>query len=394
MEYTTSNTLDERKTIRIFDTTLRDGEQSALCTMFLREKLDIAKKLEKIGVDIIEAGFAASSRENFETIQKISESVKKPHVCSLARCKPGDIQAAYDSLKKYDKRMIHLFMPTSEIQVFEKMGKDYTQIEKMVKESLKMARDYFAVIEFSCEDATRTPIEVLKNIYGIAIGGGVETINIPDTAGVCYPEGYGHLIWELTQFAKAINPKVKTSVHCHNDLGLAGINSFYGVINGAEQVECTVNGIGERAGNCAMEQIMAHEGRTKMFRTNLKPQLIKKLSDMVNEATGTRNDFVPITGTAAFSHKAGIHQHGVIVNSKTYESLDATQFGRKTEIIIGPHSGHHGIIAKGRELGIEVDQTQAIKILAYVSEEVRLEKRKRFTDKDVREIILQIRAES
>jgi 2-isopropylmalate synthase len=387
MDYSNSNLLDERKTIKIFDTTLRDGEQSALCTMFMREKLEIAEKLEEIGVDIIEAGFAASSLENFETIQKVSQQVRRPYVCSLSRCKTSDINSAYESLRNYEKRMIHLFMPTSEIQVFEKMGKNYSEIERMIIDSMKQAKKYFEKIEFSCEDATRTEIQVLEKIYGVAINEGASIINIPDTLGCVYPEEYGQIIYRLTNFAKKINPDVKTSVHCHQDLGLAGINSFYGIINGAEQVECTVNGIGERAGNCAVEQIMAHEITTKKFKTNLRHELIKELSDLVSLATDTKNDFAAITGTCAFSHKAGIHQHGVVVNSKTYEALDAGHFGRKTEIILGPHSGHHGVIAKAKQLGYEINPQQAASVLELVSEQVRQEKTKRFSDQEVGKII-------
>jgi 2-isopropylmalate synthase len=388
MDYSNSNQLDERKHISVFDTTLRDGEQSALCTMFLKDKLEIALGLEELGVDVIEAGFAGSNGQNFETIQKVCEVVKNPHVCSLARCRTEDIETAYDSMKAYDKRMIHLFMPTSEVQVFDKMGKNYETIEKMIRESIRLARKFFDRIEVSCEDATRTDIEVLKRIYKMAIEEGAGVVNIPDTVGFAYPESYGKLIRELSGYIKELNPQVVTSVHCHNDIGLAGVNSFYGILNGAEQVECAINGIGERAGNCALEQIIGHEIASRKFSTGLDSRKIWGLSQKVSRATETRNDFAPITGICAFSHKAGIHQHGVLTNSQTYESLDAEKFGRKTELVMGPHSGYHGVVAKAKELGIELSRDVAHEVICRMTDEVRQEKQRVFSDEDVKKIVL------
>ncbi len=390
MDYTNSNPLVERKPISVFDTTLRDGEQSALCTMYLRDKLKIAEKLEEIGADVIEAGFAGSNRQNFETIQEICKVVRRPYVCSLARCKGEDIESAYESMKDYSRRMIHLFMPTSEVQVFDKMKKDYDTIEKMILESVRIAKGLFRRVELSCEDATRTPLEVLKRIYGMAVSEGVNVVNIPDTAGVSYPEEFGRLVKQITEFVKSINPEVITSVHCHNDLDLATINSLYGISNGAKQVECTINGIGERAGNCKLEVIVAHEIFKGKFNTRLRGELIWRISQMVSKATETRNDFAPVTGTCAFSHKAGIHQHGVIANSKTYEgAVHAGSVGRETEIVLGPHSGYHGVHEKAKKLlGIEVTREQAQRVIDIITEEVSQEKKRVFSDEYAKKIVL------
>lgn len=387
METSYSNQLVERNRVYIFDTTLRDGEQSAFCTMYKDEKIEVAKKLEELGVDVIEAGFAASRQSDLEIISEISSIVKKPYLCSLARCKKGDIDLAYGALKNYNKRMIHIFIPTSEVQVFGKMKKDYETIEKMVGSSIRYATRYFDKIEFSCEDATRTKMEVLKKIYGIAIDNGATIINIPDTVGQTYPQEYFEIVKELTDFANSKNQKIITSVHCHNDLGLSTINSLYGISGGARQVECTINGIGERAGNCSLQEIIAHEKYRGNFYTNINSKGIKGISRIVEEYTGTERVISPL-GRAAFSHKAGIHQHGVAMEKTSYEILNAEEFGMESEIVIGPHSGYHGVMRKAEELGFKIEKEQAEMVLSVVAERVKNRKQKNFTDADLEKIML------
>jgi len=386
MSYYTTNTAIKRR-IQLFDTTLRDGEQSAFCTMFTDEKIEIAKQLEKLGIDVIEAGFAISSKENFETMQKISEIVKEPWLCGLARGRKEDVDSTYEAYKNYDKRMIHIFVPTSK-ELAAKTRKTEDELVEMAMSSVRYAKKYFPVIEFTAEDSVRTDFEILKKIYSAVLKENVNIINVADTVGCAYPSDFGNLVKDVVDFVKNINPDVMISVHCHNDLGMAVANSLSAIENKAEQVECTVNGIGERAGNCSLEQIIAWSiAKPEFFTTNANPKEVYRLSEIVSKATGTENYFAPIVGKSAFAHKAGIHQHGVINNSDSYEFLNAEMFGRKSEIVIGPHSGYHGMMAKAKELGFDIDKEQACKIINEISELVRQKKQKRFSDEDIKELL-------
>jgi 2-isopropylmalate synthase len=374
--------------VLIFDTTLRDGEQSAFCTMFVDEKIEIAKKLEAMRVDVIEAGFAISSLENFETMKEITKNVSRVRICGLARSRKEDIDRTYEALKDYDNRMIHLFFPTSKIHIDSKMKKSHGEIIDVAREMVAYARSLFPIVEFTAEDTVRTDMKFLKEVYSAVIEVGARVINVADTVGCAYPEGFGKLICETVEYVKGINPDVRVSVHCHNDLGLALANSLAAIENGAEQVECTVNGIGERAGNCAMEQIVINGEFSGRYRTNVNPEKIYEISEFVREATGVGNPLAPVVGRVVFAHKAGIHQHAVINNTKSYEILNARDYGRKSEIIIGPHSGCHGMIAKALELGFEINKEEAMGLIEEVSEMVRQKKQKRFSDEDVREMLM------
>jgi 2-isopropylmalate synthase len=387
MDPSYSNKLDERKRVFVFDTTLRDGEQSPGCTLYQDEKIRLAVELERLGVDVIEAGFAASRQTDRETIQKICRKVNRLYIGSLSRCVKGDIDAAYEAMKEYPKRRIHVFMPTSKIQVYDKMGKNYEVIKKNIFESVDYARNFFENMEFSCEDATRTEPSLLDEIYSRVVELGVNTVNIPDTVGASYPEDFGKLVRRINENIKGINPEAKVSIHCHNDLGFATVNSIYGILNGAEQVECTINGIGERAGNCALEQIVAHERFSNKFQTKINSANIGKVSRILKEMTGVRNDFAPISGAHAFSHKAGIHQHGEAKAKGCYEIFTPEEFGRESKLIIGPHSGVHGVIAHAKKMSFEITKDHAERVLQRVSELVRKREKKDFSDEDIARFI-------
>ena len=377
-----------KKRIIIYDTTLRDGNQSAYGTMYPSEKIAIAKRLEEVGVDIIEAGFAVSNGDG-ENMQAIAETLRRPYISGLARCDSRDIDKTYEVLKNYDKKMIHVFIATSKIHMQKKLKKTPEQVIEMARAQVKYAKQYFEKIEFSAEDASRSNIGFLKEIISEVINSGATTINIPDTVGCAYPSDFGKLIYKINKYIRAINPEVILSVHCHNDRGLALINTLEGITNGARQVEVTVNGLGERSGNCALEQIAANSIiKGSKYLTGIDLKKLYNLSKMVETATDVKNDMMPIVGKTSFAHKSGIHQHGVIRNTKTYEIFSPEIFGRKSEIIIGPHSGYNGMIAKAEELGFNIDENCARKALEIVSQKVREEQQKRFKDEDLK-IILQ-----
>ena len=286
--------------------------------------------------------------------------------------------------------MIHLFLPTSEIQVSAKMKKTDDELIKITRSSVTYARSFFDKVEFTAEDAVRSNWDFLKRVYFEAINSGATIINVADTVGYAETEEFGRLVKNVAGYVKIINPNVEISIHCHNDLGLAVANTIAGIKNGAQQVEVTINGLGERAGNCSLEQIVAFSKvHPESFSTNVLSGEIYKASKMVSRFTGVRNDSAPVVGKSAFAHKSGIHQHGVINNKESYEVLRAEDFGRKSEIVIGPHSGYHGVIAKARELGFEISQEQAALILDVVSEKVQREEQKRFDDEDIRKILME-----
>lgn len=376
----------------INDITLRDGNQSACGTMYPSEKIKIAKKLEEIGVDIIEAGFAISNGDG-EIMQKIAENVRTPYLCGLARCNLKDIDATYQVLKNYEKRMVHVFIGTSKMHIETKLKKTPKQVIEMAKDSVKYGKQYFEKIEFSAEDATRTDVGFLKEIFREVILAGANTINIPDSVGCAYPSEFGKLIATIGAYIRELNPAIILSVHCHNDRGLALANTLEGVANGANQAEVSVNGLGERAGNCALEQVIAN-GMLKdsFYYTNVNPKELYNISKIVSLATGVRNDTAPIIGKTAFAHKSGIHQDGVIKNRGNYELFDPKDFSRASEIIIGPHSGYHGMMVKARELGVMINEDYARRALEIVSEMVKNGKKKRFSNRDIKRVLLSLQS--
>ncbi|OGJ20946.1 hypothetical protein A3K73_07330 [Candidatus Pacearchaeota archaeon RBG_13_36_9] len=364
------------------DTTLRDGEQNPLCTMYPSEKLKIAKILEEMRVDVIETGFAASHGDD-EVMREIAHRTKGPYLCGLARAVKEDIDKTFEAYRDYDRKMVHIFVPTSKVQVDAKMKKSEDELIEMAASAVRYARKYFPVVEFTAEDSVRSEFGLLEKIYGVVLNEGARVINVADTVGCASPKEFGELVYKVNKFVKGIKKDVQVSVHCHNDLGMATANTLSAIENGAEQVECTICGIGERSGNCAIEQIVAWSLYKEEFGTNIDSSKLYEAAKLVERATKFRNNMAPIVGESAFSHKSGIHQHGVINNRNAYEVIDPALFGRKSEIIIGPHSGYHGLVQKAEELGYKIDKEQAAYVIDCISGLVRNEIKKNFSDRDI-----------
>jgi len=349
-----------KKTIKIFDTTLRDGEQSPGCSMDIQEKVKFAEQLEKLNVDVIEAGFPIASHDDFQSIQMISKKCKQTEICALSRATEMDIKCAWDSLKYATKPRIHTFIATSEIHMKYKLKKTKSQILNMAVNAVKYAKSLCNNVDFSPEDATRSDHDFLFKIIEAVIDAGADTINIPDTVGYSIPEEFGSLIKDIIKNVPNIS-KAIISTHCHNDLGMATANSLTGIINGASQVECTINGIGERAGNAALEEIvMALKTRNKFFdvRTNINTTEIYKSSQLLSKIIGIQPaPNKAIVGKNAFAHESGIHQDGILKNKTTYEIMTPQDIGiEKNKIVLGKHSGRHAIINRLTQLGIEISK--------------------------------------
>lgn len=366
--------------IIIFDTTLRDGEQAPGASLNQKEKLDIAYQLEKLGVDAIEAGFPISSPDDFASVKLIAGRIKRAIVCALARAVYKDIDIAYQATRPAKHPRIHVFLATSKIHMRYKLKKAEDEILRLAVRAVKYARNLCADIEFSPEDASRTEKEFLYRVVSAVIKAGAKTVNIPDTVGYAEPEEFGNLIRELRENVPNINHAV-ISVHCHNDLGLAVANSLSALKNGARQVECTINGIGERAGNASMEEIvMGLKVRSDLFglKAPINTKEIYKTSRLVSALTG----FVvapnkAVVGLNAFRHESGIHQDGVLKKPATYEIIRAQDVGFKGEgLVLGKHSGRAAIRERLKKLGYklkqqEVDQVfEKFKLLADKKKEV------------------------
>jgi len=341
--------------ILIFDTTLRDGEQSPGASLNIQEKLEIAKQLAKLGVDIIEAGFPISSPGDFEAVKIVAKKIKGPIIAGLARAKKEDIKRAWDAVKYSQKPRIHVFLATSKIHMKYKLKKAKEEILRIAVEGVKYAKKLTDDVEFSPEDASRTEPKFLYQIVEAVIDAGATTVNIPDTVGYATPVEFGNLIRGITQKVPNINQAV-ISVHCHNDLGLAVANSLSAILNGATQVECTINGIGERAGNASLEEIvMAMRTRKDTFNkvTGIKTKEIYKTSRLVSGLTGILvQPNKAIVGANAFAHEAGIHQHGVLAKRLTYEIMTPQSVGiAETKLVLGKHSGRHAFRKRLEELG-------------------------------------------
>ena len=374
--------------VKIFDTTLRDGEQSPGASMNTEEKIQIAKQLEKLGVDIIEAGFAAASPGDFDAIKRIAEVVSKSTVCSLARALEKDIKAAGEAVAPAKQKRIHTFIATSPIHMKYKLRMEPEEVIRRAVEAVKYAREFVEDVEFSCEDAGRSEMSFLKEIIDEVIKAGASTINIPDTVGYRFPHEMGEMIKELKEF---IGDRAIISVHCHNDLGLAVANSLYSVLNGARQVECTINGLGERAGNAAMEEIvMAIKTRKDIFKdidTNINTKEIYPTSRLVAAITGIEpQPNKAIVGKNAFAHESGIHQDGVLKHQETYEIMRAEDIGLdRNAIVLGKHSGRHAFKKKVQELGFDLSDEELNK--AFERFKILADKKKEITDDDIRVLI-------
>ena len=375
----------------IFDTTLRDGEQSPGAALSISEKIEIAHQLAKMGVDVIEAGFPVSSPAQFEATRLCAEQVDGPVICGLARANQKDIDAAGTALASAAKRRIHTFIATSPIHMKHKLRKTPDQVLKMAVEAIQTARQYTDDVEFSPEDACRSEMSFLYEILSAVIEAGATTLNIPDTVGYIMPYEYGQIIANLRKNVKGIE-KAVLSTHCHNDLGVATANSLAGVRNGARQIECTINGIGERAGNAAMEEVvMAIHTRHDFFEgnitTNIKTQEIFRTSQLVSQLTG----FViqpnkAIVGKNAFAHESGIHVDGILKHRETYEIMTPEMIGLSgSRMVLGRHSGRHGFIDRCRQLGYNLSEAEIQ--TAYEKFLEIADKKKEIFDEDIAAII-------
>ncbi|MFC1705120.1 2-isopropylmalate synthase [Nanoarchaeota archaeon] len=363
----------QTKKIKIFDTTLRDGEQSPGASLTIQEKLIIAKQLARLGVDIIEAGFPISSEGDFEAVKLIAQQVKGPTICALARVMKEDIDRAWEAVKHAKNPRIHTFIATSQIHREKKLRKSKEDIIKMVVDGVKHAKSKCDDVEFSPEDAARTDLDYMCDVVRAAIKAGATTINIPDTVGYAEPDEYGYRIKYLFENVPEAK-SVTVSVHCHDDLGLAVANSLEGIKNGATQVECCVNGIGERAGNCSLEEVIMNlktrKDFFKNFTTTINTKEIYKTSRMVSDLTGLsiqRNK--AIVGLNAFAHEAGIHQHGVISEKSTYEIMKPETVGwTGTGLVMGKHSGRHAAESILKDMGYDLTKKQVDQIMAKIKE--------------------------
>ncbi len=351
-----NNPNKENRRIIIFDTTLRDGEQCPGASMNIAQKLQIAHQLERLGVDVIEAGFPISSAGDFEAVKKVSSELKKAAVSGLARAVEKDIRCAWDAIKRAKKPRIHTFIATSPIHRKAKLKMSKTRVIEETIKAVKLASSLCPDVEFSAEDATRTELDYLLKVVQAAAEAGARTINIPDTVGYTMPVEFARIIEEVRN---ALPKDVAVSVHCHNDLGLATANSLAAILAGAGQVECTINGIGERAGNAALEEIvMSLYVRNDIYGadTGIKTQLISPTSVLVSRLSGLsvqRNK--AIVGENAFRHEAGIHQHGVLQDKLTYEIMTPESVGTKKETLyLGKHSGRHAINERLKQMGVDL----------------------------------------
>ena len=375
--------------IKIFDTTMRDGEQSPGASMNIEEKIKIAQALETLGVDIIEAGFPAASKGDFNAVKEISSIVKDSQVCALSRASQSDIQSAADALKSASRPRIHTFISTSELHMKHKLQLDPDQVYQKVIDSVSFARNLCDDIEWSCEDGTRTDLDFMCKTVEAAIKNGASTINIPDTVGYSVPEEFTKIITHLRNNVPNID-KVTLSTHCHNDLGLAVANSLAGVKAGARQIECTINGLGERAGNAALEEVvMAIRTRNDLmpFNTNIKTEQLSKTSKLVSTVTGFPVQFnKAIVGKNAFAHEAGIHQDGMLKNAKTYEIMTPESVGvSESNLVMGKHSGRHAFKQKVIELGYNVGDNAIEE--AFENFKTLADKKKNLYDEDIAAII-------
>jgi 2-isopropylmalate synthase len=376
--------------VRIFDTTLRDGEQAPGCSMNLNEKLRVAHALEALNVDVIEAGFAAASPGDFDSVTAIASEIQSSTICSLARCNSKDIERAWAAIKHANKSRIHVFVATSEIHRTHKLQMAKNEIIAKAREGVGYAKSLCSEVEFSPEDASRTELDFLTEVVISAIEVGATIINIPDTVGYTTPEEFYTVFKHLDGIVKRYS-NVILSVHCHDDLGMAVANSLSAVAAGARQIECTINGIGERAGNCALEEVvMALATRYNHYgiATTIDTKKLYPTSRLISNITGMyppRNK--AIVGENAFAHEAGIHQHGMLQNSATYEIMKPEDVGlTKSNLVLGKHSGRHAFRQRVEQLGFSLNKENLDR--AFVEFKNIADKKKEITDGDIEAIIL------
>lgn len=376
--------------VYIFDTTLRDGEQAPGFSMTVEEKIKMALALEKLGVDIIEAGFPMTSEGDFESVREISEHVQRATVCALSRCEAEDIERAAEALEKAKRKRIHVFIATSEIHMRYKLRMSEEEVLAKALKAVEMAKKYADEVEFSAEDATRSDVNFLIRVFKEVVRKGADVINIPDTVGYTLPFEYHNLVKRVKEEVYTVGKPV-ISVHCHNDLGLATANTLAGILAGARQCEVALNGIGERAGNTALEEVvMAIRTRKDFFKglyTNINTKELYPTSRLLSKITSVP---VPpnkaIVGQNAFAHEAGIHQDGVLKNPLTYEIIRPEDVGfPSSQIVIGKHSGRHAIMKKIAEFGYEISPEDLKKVYKRIKE--LADKKKRIYDEDIEAIL-------
>jgi 2-isopropylmalate synthase len=380
-----------RDRVMIFDTTLRDGEQSPGCSMTAPEKLRVARALADLGVDIIEAGFPAASRGDWESVNTVAREVQGPIICGLARCNREDIELAANAVKDAAQHRVHVFLATSAIHREYKLNMAREEIVRTAVEGVKIARSLVNDVEFSPEDASRTELEFLAQVVEAVIEAGATAVNIPDTVGYTVPDEFAELFRYLRKNVRGID-KVRLSVHCHNDLGMAVANSLTAVVAGARQIECTINGIGERAGNCSLEEVvMALKTREAFFNldTRINTTRLYPTSRLLANIVAMQ---IPrnkaIVGENAFAHESGIHQHGMLKHHSTYEIMRPHDVGlSRSALVLGKHSGRHALRERIKELGFELDDIE----FARVFEEFKTlaDKKKELFDGDIEALVLQ-----
>ncbi len=369
--------------VKIFDTTLRDGEQVPGCKLDTKSKLILAEKIDMLGVDIIEAGFPISSPGDFKSVVEISKIINNASVCALSRANEKDIDVAAESLKHAKKPRIHTGIGTSEIHIRHKFNSNKNSIIDLAKKAVFHAKKYVEDIEFYAEDAGRTENDFLAKVCEEVIKSGATVLNIPDTTGYCLPSEYGEKIKYLVENVKGID-KVTISCHCHNDLGLATANSIYGVLNGARQVECTINGIGERAGNTSLEEVVMilRQHSDLNLDTNINSKLLNETSQKVSELMGMPvQPNKAIVGSNAFAHSSGIHQDGVIKKRETYEIIDPIDVGvNKSSIVLTARSGRAALAYRMKEFGVNLTKKELDDV--YGEFLVIADQKKEVTDSD------------
>ena len=380
---------NEQDFVQIFDTTLRDGEQSPGCTMNVDEKVTIAMQLDALGVDVIEAGFAAASPGDFESVRRVAAAVEHPVVLSLSRTREADIDKALSAVDGCAHPGIHVFIATSDLHLEQKLGMSRREVIDAAVWAVERAKQHVDYVEFSAEDASRSDVEYLKEIFGEVIAAGARVCNVPDTTGYGTPAQIRDMFVDLRSGTKG-GDEVIWSAHCHNDLGLAVANSLAAVEGGARQVECTINGIGERAGNTSMEEVvMALETRRDYFRvaTRIHTEQIYPSSQLLSKVIGVPiSPTKPIVGDNAFAHEAGIHQDGVLKNVLTYEIMRPEDVGRTSNrLVLGKHSGRHAFAQRLRALGVDVERVDVADAFDRFKE--LADKKKEIYDEDLFSIV-------
>jgi 2-isopropylmalate synthase len=374
----------------IFDTSLRDGEQSPGCSMNTNEKLRLAHKLQQLGVDIIEAGFPVASTGDFEAVKLVANEIREARIAALARCMKHDIEIAWEAIQGAARPRIHTFLATSDIHLSFKLKMTRSDALKQAHDSVAFARSLCEDVEFSPEDATRSDVDFLCEVLQAVVEAGATTLNIPDTVGYTTPTEYANLIRTIRDRVKGIE-QVTISCHCHNDLGLAVANSLAAVGAGARQVECTINGIGERAGNASLEEVvMALYVRNDLYsmQCGVQRHELYSASQLLSEIIGSQvQPNKAIVGRNAFAHEAGIHQHGVLSNPLCYEIMTPESVGMPAErLVLGKHSGRHALVFKYKELGFDLSSEEISTLYARFTE--LADRKKKVYDQDLISLVM------